>query len=168
MAHFKKGEADAILASAERLRSQRLSDQRRRDRHGVYSMQHKTTEIPEDAALKQIQDFIGYCSAADLIKIWHTIEALKDRRKQNEPGISDLLGIIEVPVTVLVAHGIQKVGIATAIEVKGSKDQVEPMQAQFLERFRRKGGIAGVARSAADFERIVKEYCPGIDLGGPK
>jgi hypothetical protein len=165
---FKPGEAEAIYVGAKKLQAQRIQAEKDREKFGVYSMDHKTVDIPEDAALKQIQDFVVLAKAVDLVKIWHTIEALKDRRKQNEPGISDLLGVVEVDVEVLVKHGIQKVGIATAIEVKGSKDRVEPDQARFLERFRSKGGIAGVARSAEDVVRIVREYCPGIQLGGPK
>ncbi|MBW1983069.1 MAG: hypothetical protein JRJ12_17880 [Deltaproteobacteria bacterium] len=54
------------------------------------------------------------------------------------------------------------------VEVKGSNDRVTGRQIEFLERWRLKGAIVGIARSYEDVARIVREKIPGAKLEGPK
>ncbi len=56
-------------------------------------------------------------------------------------GVSDILGIFR--------------GKPLAIEVKSIKGRTSPEQRAFLEDFAREGGIAMVARSIEDVERVL-------------
>lgn len=160
---WKPGEADAIYAAAMNVKAQREAAVEDRRKHGHYDIRTKNIEISEDDALKQIQDGLRLCKNADHVKIWHGNEA-----PRNEEGISDILAVVEVPVQALVDAGLETVGVAAAIEVKGTKTPTSGKQIQFLERWRKKGAIVGVARSYDDCERLVREKIPGAKLEGPK
>ena len=77
----------------------------------------------------------------------------------SQKGVSDIIGMKTVKVKDLVAAGIKEVGIFTAIEAK-REDAVNcpyncthitcEKQATFLDDVKDNGGLALVARSAAD------------------
>lgn len=48
------------------------------------------------------------------------------------------------------------VAVYTQIEVKTDTDRVRPTQRQWIDVVRSAGGLAGIARSAADFEAIIR------------
>ena len=66
------------------------------------------------------------------------------------PGVSDLIGW---------ASG----GRFAAVEVKTSRGRATQEQLAFLELVQRSGGVAGIARSVADADRILS----GVDLFMP-
>lgn len=71
------------------------------------------------------------------------------------PGGSDLIGITPVEIT---AEMVGKVlGVFTAIEVKTETGKVRPDQIRFIEAVKRKGGIAGIARSPADAVALLSQ-----------
>lgn len=61
-----------------------------------------------------------------------------------QPGGSDLIGITPK-------------GRFVAIEVKTATGRISPDQQNFIDFVRRNGGIAGVARSVADYKRIISD-----------
>lgn len=66
-------------------------------------------------------------------------------RKDTGPyrlGVADILGIYK--------------GKPLACEVKAKKGLVSDLQREFLEEFAREGGIAFVARSVEDVERVLR------------
>ena len=67
---------------------------------------------------------------------------LKKNSKYQIKGVSDILGIWE--------------GQPIAIEVKSEKGRVSPDQKIFLERFKKEGGIAFVARSVEDAMKVFE------------
>lgn len=110
-------------------------------------------DVSEDTALTRIQGALKDAGNIAWTKIWHGNEAPK-----NEPGISDILGVYTVDVEDLIRAGIRKVGIALAIEVKGSTTRIRGEQVTFIHRWAQAGAIAGIARCAADVDRIIREY----------
>ena len=67
-------------------------------------------------------------------------------------GSADLIGWHTVVVTPEMVG--QTVAIFTSIEVKTPTGRVRPEQQQWLAAVQAAGGIAAVARSVADFERL--------------
>jgi hypothetical protein len=65
--------------------------------------------------------------------------------RYGEKGSPDILGILAPQ------------GIFLAIEVKAPKGVVRPEQEEWLERARTMGAIAGVVRSLADAEKLLRE-----------
>ena len=70
-------------------------------------------------------------------------------------GSSDLIGITEVEITPEMVG--RKLGVFTAIEVKDKGKKPTKEQKNFIEFIKSKGGLAGVARSNKDVEKIVKD-----------
>lgn len=68
-------------------------------------------------------------------------------------GSSDLIGWTEVEITAEMVG--RKVAVFTAIEVKGAKGRTSQEQQNFISAVRTAGGLAGVARSREDFQKIV-------------
>ena len=64
------------------------------------------------------------------------------------PGGSDLIGFTP-------RNGI---AVFTAIEVKTKTGRISPEQQNFIDVIRRAGGIAGVARSAAEAKKLIRGY----------
>lgn len=110
-------------------------------------------DVSEDTALQRIQGALQDAGNVTHVKIWHGNEAPK-----NEPGIADILGVYTVNVEDLVRAGIRKVGIALAIEVKGSKTEIRGDQVVFIHKWNQARAIAGIARCAADVDRAIREY----------
>lgn len=69
------------------------------------------------------------------------------------PGASDLIGIM--PMTITQEMVGQRVAVFVAIEVKTPTGSVQPEQTAFIDKIRRYGGIAGIARSADDAAEII-------------
>lgn len=67
-------------------------------------------------------------------------------------GSADLIGWRTVTVTPEMVG--QTVAIFTSIEVKTSSGRVRPEQQQWLTAVQAAGGIAGIARSVSDCERL--------------
>ena len=67
-------------------------------------------------------------------------------------GAGDLLGWRTVTVTPEMVG--QKIAVFTSIEVKSTSGRVKPEQQQWLAAVQAAGGIAAVARSVADCERL--------------
>ena len=67
-------------------------------------------------------------------------------------GAGDLLGWRTVTVTPEMVG--QKIAVFTSIEVKSTSGRVKPEQQQWLDAVVKAGGIAAVARSVADCERL--------------
>lgn len=68
-------------------------------------------------------------------------------------GSSDLIGWTEVEITPDMVG--KKVAVFTAIEVKAAKGRPTQLQQDFIAAVRTAGGLAGIARSRADFVEIV-------------
>lgn len=66
-------------------------------------------------------------------------------------GSPDLIGWLSVPVK------CGKISIFVGIEVKRRKGVVADGQSEWIHRIRSAGGIAGVARSVEDAQRIITE-----------
>lgn len=81
-------------------------------------------------------------------------------------GNSDLIGWTVVTVTPEMVG--QPVAVFTAIELKTGRLAPTREQAVFLDVVRRAGGLAGVARSVAEAEAIVRQTgVRGSALAGP-
>ena len=73
-------------------------------------------------------------------------------------GSSDLIGLKTITVTAdMVGH---QIAVFTAVEVKTKTGKASPEQKQFIDAVRKKGGIAGVARSVDDALQLIDGY-PG-------
>lgn len=72
------------------------------------------------------------------------------------PGGSDLIGW--TTMTIGREHLGRRVAVFTAIEVKGPAGRVSKAQSHFLMTVEAHGGIAGVARSAEEAERLVRSW----------
>jgi hypothetical protein len=68
-------------------------------------------------------------------------------------GSADLIGWKRVTVTPEMVG--QQVAVFTSIEVKTPTGRLRPEQQQWLDAVQAAGGIAGVARSVSDAERLL-------------
>ena len=68
-------------------------------------------------------------------------------------GSSDLIGWKTVTVTEDMIG--QQVAVFTSIEVKSPTGRIRPEQQQWIDAVQAAGGIAGVARSVEDAERLI-------------
>ena len=57
-------------------------------------------------------------------------------------------------------HVGQKVAVFLAIECKTASGKATPEQKNFIQFVQSRGGIAGVARSAAEAVKLINEYQP--------
>lgn len=73
-------------------------------------------------------------------------------------GASDLIGWTVVEINPEMVG--QKVAVFTAIEAKTPSMRVSKAQANFIGRLKESGGLAGIARSVEDAEKIVSRYTP--------
>jgi ribosomal protein S19 len=67
-------------------------------------------------------------------------------------GSSDIIGWTSVTITPEMVG--KEVAVFTAVEVKKTKGKESDAQVNFIERVLEAGGIAGIARSEAEAERI--------------
>ena len=95
---YRPGEQDEIYKAAMNVKAQRETNLQNRRKHGTYDMKTKGEKVSEDDALTQIQDGLRLTGPAEHTKIWHAVEGKKGRDRMNDPGISDILGVLEVPV----------------------------------------------------------------------
>jgi hypothetical protein len=68
-------------------------------------------------------------------------------------GSADLIGWRTVTITPEMVG--QQVAVFTSIEVKTATGRLRPEQQQWLDAVQASGGIAGVARSVSDAERLL-------------
>lgn len=116
-----------------------------------------------------IQNAIRLQHGAGPARLWrNNTGALKDQtgrlvRYGLCPGSSDLIGLRKVVVTPDMVG--QTLAVFTAIEVK-DRGRVTPEQQAFLTMVTQAGGLAGVARSLDDAQRILDQgpWHPPIGL----
>ncbi len=70
------------------------------------------------------------------------------------PGASDLIGIKRVTITPEMVG--QTIAVFAAVEVKTAVGDVKPEQENFIEKVKKYGGLAGVARSPDDLAKILR------------
>jgi len=75
------------------------------------------------------------------------------------PGSSDLIGW--TPVTVQPEHVGRRLAVFTAVECKGPRGRPTAQQEQFIQAVQAAGGIACVAHSEEDVERVIGERVIG-------
>lgn len=68
-------------------------------------------------------------------------------------GSADLIGWRSITITSDMVG--QKIAVFTSVEVKSSSGRVKPEQKQWLDAVQAAGGIAGVARSVEDAQRLI-------------
>lgn len=82
------------------------------------------------------------------------------------PGSSDLIGITTVEVTPDMVG--KKVGLFTAIEVKGANTRVQEDQERYVELVRSRGGIAGVVRGTDQALRLLDQATSSLPDAKPE
>ncbi len=80
-------------------------------------------------------------------------------------GSADLIGWRTVTVTPEMVG--QRIAVFTSIEVKTPTGRLSPEQQQWLDAVQAAGGIAGVARSVEDAQRLTMADHGGIVTGSP-
>src|ERR1035437_3571828 len=73
-----------------------------------------------------------------------------------QPGGSDLIGLTPLTITQEMVGSI--VAVFTAIEVKTKTGKISADQNNFINVILSHGGIAGVARSAAEAKKLIRGY----------
>lgn len=103
---------------------------------------------PENAIKNSICEWLGYQKCffwvSDRVGIFDPTRKVfrMNRSPYRIRGVSDILGIWK--------------GQPLAIEVKTKTGKISPEQVAFLAMFRQSGGIAIVARSIDDVEKVLK------------
>lgn len=147
-------EADALWRHAQEKKARKEYEARLQKRvdKGPYK------DASEETVERDVKNGLKETGCVELARIRHGNE-----RIPHDAGISDLLGVMTVNVEDLVKAGIKQVGIAMAIEIKGSNDDPTGDQIQFIHRWVQAGALAGIARCFADVDRIIREYgLPGL------
>lgn len=67
-------------------------------------------------------------------------------------GSSDCIGWTTMEI------GGNKIAVFTAVEIKNETGTLSPEQSVFIQNLRNAGGIAGVARTPDDAERLIVEF----------
>jgi len=70
-----------------------------------------------------------------------------------QPGSSDLIGWRTITITPEMVG--QRVAVFASIEVKSTTGRIRQEQQQWLDAVQAAGGIAGVARSVEDAQRLL-------------
>lgn len=106
-----------------------------------------------------IQQRIRLAVSRGATRLWrNNTGRLRDERGQLVtfglcPGSADLIGYRSVVVTPDMVG--QTLAVFAAVEVKAARGRPTPEQTAFLEHVTAAGGIAGIARSVEDAERIL-------------
>jgi len=106
-----------------------------------------------------IQQRIRLACSRGRVRLWrNNTGRLRDERGQLVtfglcPGSADLIGYRSVTVTPDMVG--QTLAVFAAVEVKAERGRPTPEQTAFLEHVTAAGGLAGIARSVADAERIL-------------
>jgi len=98
------------------------------------------------------------CSKGDCRLYRNNCGVLRDHRGVPvryglQPGSSDLIGWRSITITPEMVG--QRVAVFTSIEVKSTTGRVRQEQQQWLDAVQAAGGIAGVARSVEDAQRLL-------------
>jgi hypothetical protein len=106
-----------------------------------------------------IQQRIRLAVSRGCVRLWrNNTGRLRDERGQLVtfglcPGSADLIGYRSVVVTPDMVG--QTLAVFAAVEVKSPTGRPTPEQTTFLEHVAAAGGLAGIARSVDDAERIL-------------
>jgi hypothetical protein len=106
-----------------------------------------------------IQQRIRLAVSRGATRLWrNNTGRLRDERGQLVtfglcPGSADLIGYRSVTVTPDMVG--QRLAVFAAVEVKGERGRPTQEQTAFLEHVAAAGGLAGIARSVEDAERIL-------------
>jgi hypothetical protein len=106
-----------------------------------------------------IQQRIRLACSRGRVRLWrNNTGRLRDERGQLVtfglcPGSADLIGYRSVTVTPDMVG--QTLAVFAAVEVKAERGRPTPEQTAFLEHVTAAGGLAGIARSVEDAERIL-------------
>lgn len=109
---------------------------------------------PEKQAQDQIVKYLKaigiFCWVSKTGAVYDPVK--KIFRANSTKGISDILGLLPDDGRIL------------CIEVKSERGRPTPEQRAFIATIRQHGGVAGIARSLADVDKLLLEA--GICLGG--
>ena len=106
-----------------------------------------------------IQQRIRLAVSRGATRLWrNNTGRLRDERGQLVtfglcPGSADLIGYRSVTITPDMVG--QRLAVFAAVEVKAERGRPTPEQMAFLEHVAAAGGLAGIARSVEDAERIL-------------
>jgi hypothetical protein len=106
-----------------------------------------------------IQQEIRLACSRGPVRLWrNNTGRLRDERGQLVtfglcPGSADLIGYRSVTVTADMVG--QTLAVFAAVEVKAERGRPTPEQTAFLEHVTAAGGLAGIARSVEEAERIL-------------
>jgi len=106
-----------------------------------------------------IQQRIRLACSRGRVRLWrNNTGRLRDERGQLVtfglcPGSADLIGYRSITVTADMVG--TTLAVFAAVEVKAPTGRPTPEQAAFLEHVAAAGGLAGIARSVEDAERIL-------------
>ena len=78
-------------------------------------------------------------------------------------GVSDILGIIPVPVYIIIDDEYVKVytGVMLAVEVKQPKSKLSDVQIEFRDEILKNGGVYLEVHSAAELVELIGPYLNG-------
>ena len=108
---------------------------------------------------QQIQQRIRLACSRGPVRLWrNNTGRLRDERGQLVtfglcPGSADLIGYRSVTITPDMVG--QTVAVFAAVEVKAQRGRPTPEQTSFLEHITAAGGLAGIARSVEDAQRLL-------------
>lgn len=109
---------------------------------------------------QQIQQHIRVaCSKGDCRLFRNNTGILKDQNGRPVQfglckGSADLIGWRSITITPEMVG--QRIAVFTSIEVKTPTGRVRPEQRQWMDAVQAAGGIAGIARSVEDAERLIE------------
>jgi hypothetical protein len=108
------------------------------------------------------QEIIAACNKADTRAFRNNVAKLQVRGRWVNFGLcvgsSDLIGFHTM--TIEPHHVGKKVAVFLAIECKSATGKATAEQKNFIQFVQSRGGIAGVARSAAEAVKLINEYTP--------
>jgi hypothetical protein len=106
------------------------------------------------------QEIIAACNKADTRAFRNNVAKLQVRGRWVNFGLcvgsSDLIGFHTM--TIEPHHVGKKVAVFLAIECKSASGRATAEQENFIQFVKCRGGIAGVARSAAEAVKLINEY----------
>jgi hypothetical protein len=114
------------------------------------------------ASEQQIQQHIRIACSTGATRLWrNNTGTLRDQHGRPVQfglarGSADLIGYRSITITPEMVG--QQVAVFASIEVKTPTGRIRHEQQQWLETVQAAGGIAGVARSVEDAQRIVTAY----------
>jgi len=106
-----------------------------------------------------IQQRIRLACSRGRVRLWrNNTGAMRDERGQLVrfglcPGSADLIGYRSITITPDMVG--QQIAVFAAVEVKAPTGRPTPEQSAFLSHVSAAGGLAGIARSVEDAERIL-------------